>query len=92
MLTKAAALELGAHGIRVNCIAPGAIETERTRAETDGYAGRWAPLTPLGRVGTVEEVADAVLALCGESMRFVSGETLAVDGGLFGRAMWPEEY
>ena len=92
MLTKASALELGAHGIRVNCIAPGAIETERTRAETDGYAERWSPLTPLGRVGTVEDVADAVVAMTGEGMRFVSGETLAVDGGLFGRAAWPEEY
>ena len=92
MLTKASALELGAHGIRVNCIAPGAIETERTRAETDGYAERWAPLTPLGRVGTVDDVARAVVALAGEGMGCVSGETIAVDGGLFGRAIWPRDY
>ena len=89
MLTKVSALELGEHGIRVNCIAPGAIETDRTRAETDGYAERWSPLTPLGRVGTVEDVADTVLALTGPAMRFVSGQTLAVDGGLFARAPWP---
>ena len=92
MLTKVSAFELGPLGIRVNCVAPGAIETERTRAETTGYARAWAPLTPLRRVGQVDEVADAVLALCGESMRFVSGETLAVDGGLFARAPWPHEY
>ena len=92
MLTKVSALELGPYGIRVNCIAPGSIETERTRAETDGYAERWSPLTPLGRVGTVEDVADAVVAIAGDGMRFVSGETLAVDGGLFGRAMWPGKY
>ena len=92
MLTKVSALELGEHGIRVNCIAPGSIETERTRAETVGYAERWSPLTPLGRVGTVEDVADAVIALSGAGMRFVSGETVAVDGGLFSRAAWPGEY
>lgn len=92
MLTKSAALELGPLGIRVNCIAPGAIETERTRAETDGYADRWSPLTPQRRVGGVDDVADAVLALCEPGMRFVSGQTLGVDGGLFSRAVWPEEY
>ena len=91
-LTKSAALELGAHGIRVNCVAPGAIETERTRAETEGYAERWSPLTPLGRVGTVEDVARAVVGLSGEAFGFVSGQTLNVDGGLFSRAPWPEAY
>jgi len=90
--TKAAALELGEHGIRVNCIAPGAIETERTRAETEGYAGRWSPLTPLARVGTVDDVAQAVVALTGPGFAFVSGQTIGVDGGLFSRAVWPAEY
>ena len=92
MLTKVSALELGPLGIRVNAVLPGSIETERTRAETDGYAAAWAPLTPLGRVGTVEDVADAVVALSGEGTRFVSGESLAVDGGLFARAVWPNDY
>ena len=91
-LTKSAALELGRHGIRVNCVAPGAIETERTRAETDGYAEAWSPLTPLGRVGTVEDVSRAVVALTGDGFGFVSGETLRVDGGLFARATWPDGY
>jgi NAD(P)-dependent dehydrogenase (short-subunit alcohol dehydrogenase family) len=88
--TKVAALELGPHGIRVNCVAPGAIETDRTRAEVDDYAGRWSPLTPLRRVGTVEDVARAVLWLAGAQSGFVSGQTLMVDGGVFARAPWPD--
>lgn len=89
-LTKVAALELGPHGIRVNCVAPGAIETERTRAEVDDYSGRWSLLTPLRRVGTVDDVADAVLWLAGPQSSFVSGQTLLVDGGIFSQAVWPE--
>lgn len=92
MLTKASALELGEQGIRVNCIAPGAIETVRTQAETDDYADSWSGLTPLRRVGTVNDVADAVLALVSDNMRFLSGETINVDGGLFSRAAWPSDY
>ena len=88
-LTKAAALELGPFGIRVNCVAPGAIETDRTRAEVDDYADRWAPLTPLRRVGTVEDVTAAVLWLAGPQSKFVSGQTLLVDGGVFSQAVWP---
>ena len=90
--TKSAALELGPHGIRVNCIAPGAIETERTRAETDGYSERWSPLTPLGRVGQVDDVARVTVAVCSDPFDFVSGQTIGVDGGLFSRAVWPTEY
>jgi 3-oxoacyl-[acyl-carrier protein] reductase len=89
-LTKVAALELGPHGIRVNCVAPGAIETDRTRAEVDDYAGRWSPLTPLRRVGTVEDVAAAVVWLAGPESSFVSGQTLLVDGGVFSQAVWPD--
>lgn len=92
MFTKAASLELGKQGIRVNCVAPGAIETDRTQSETDNYADSWAPVTPLNRVGTVNDVANAVVALVGENMGFVSGETIRVDGGLFGRSVWPESY
>lgn len=87
--TKVAALELGPHGIRVNCVAPGAIETERTRAEVDDYPGRWSPITPLRRVGTPEDVARAVAWLAGPESGFVSGQTLLVDGGVFAQAVWP---
>ncbi|MEE9320522.1 MAG: SDR family oxidoreductase [Granulosicoccus sp.] len=92
MLTRGSALELGKHGIRVNCVAPGAIITERTAAETDEYADSWSSLTPLGRVGQVEDVADVVVSLCEQSNRFVSGQTLYVDGGLFSAAAWPAQY
>ena len=88
--TKVAALELGPHGIRVNCVAPGAIETDRTRAETSDYAGQWSPLTPLRRVGTVGDVAAAVVWLAGPDSSFVSGQTLLVDGGVFSQAVWPD--
>lgn len=88
-LTKVSALELGPHGIRVNCVAPGAIETDRTRAEVDDYAGRWSPITPLRRVGTVEDVAAAVVWLAGPESAFVTGQTLLVDGGVFSQAAWP---
>jgi NAD(P)-dependent dehydrogenase (short-subunit alcohol dehydrogenase family) len=88
--TKVAALELGPHGIRVNCVEPGAIETARTRAEAPDYAGQWSPLTPLRRVGTVEDVAAAVVWLAGPQSAFVSGQTLLVDGGVFSQAAWPD--
>ena len=83
MLTKVAALELGRFGIRVNCVAPGAVEIERTRLEMDDYAGAFARITPLGRVGTPEDIAAAVVFLASPDARFITGQTLAVDGGLF---------
>jgi NAD(P)-dependent dehydrogenase (short-subunit alcohol dehydrogenase family) len=89
MFTKVAAVELGAYGITVNCVAPGAIEIERTRGETADYEGTWAPLTPLGRVGQPLDVARAVAFFAGEAGDFVTGQTLWVDGGLFARPAWP---
>ena len=87
-LTKVAAAELGAYGITVNCVAPGAILIERTARETDDYAGTWASLTPIGRVGHPRDVADAVAYLCTDEAEFISGQTLMVDGGLFTRGPW----
>ena len=92
MFTKSAALELGEHNIRVNCIAPGAIETERTQNEAGDYDASWSKLTPLGRVGKPSDVAAAVLLLAADGASFISGQTLGVDGGLFSRAVWPKEY
>src|SRR5947207_10059835 len=59
MFTKVAAVELAPHQITVNCVAPGAIEIERTKHEAGDYAGTWAKLTPLGRVGTALDVGRA---------------------------------
>ncbi|MEO8076003.1 MAG: 3-oxoacyl-ACP reductase family protein [Acidobacteriota bacterium] len=91
MFTKVAALELGPHGIRVNCVAPGAIETERTKRELPDYAGMWGSITPLGRVGNPLDVARAVAFLAGSDSSFISGQTIWVDGGLFTRGPWADE-
>src|SRR5262245_13995574 len=83
MLTKVASLSFASHQIRVNCIAPGAILVERTRHELPDYAGQFARITPMGRVGTPEDIADAVLFLASDAARFITGQTIGVDGGLF---------
>ena len=91
MFTKVAAVELGRYGIRVNCVAPGAIEIERTRLENADYAATWGKITPLGRVGTPSDVGAVVVFLAGKEASFVSGQTIWVDGGLFTQAPWPYE-
>ncbi len=89
MLTKSAAIELAQYGIRVNCVAPGAIEIERTRQEASDYGKTWAHVTPLRRVGQPLDVARAVAFLAGGSADFITGQTLFVDGGLFSQPIWP---
>lgn len=86
--TKVSAVELGPFGIRVNCVAPGSIVSERTLVEDPDYEAKWSPLTPLGRVGTPSDVADALMFFASDASRFVTGQTLWVDGGLFTRAPW----
>src|SRR5262245_26271505 len=76
MLTKVASLSLAPHQIRVNCIAPGAILVERTRQELPDYAGSFARITPMGRVGTPEDVADAVVFFASDASRFITGQTI----------------
>ena len=91
MFTKVAAVELGKYGIRVNCVAPGAIEIERTRLEDANYADTWGKITPLGRVGTPNDVGGAVVFLASKEASFISGQTVWVDGALFTQAPWPYE-
>ncbi len=92
MFTKVAAVELGKYQIRVNCVAPGATEVERTKAETGDYAGTWAPVTPLGRIGMPMDIAKAVLFFAGDQSEFVTGQTLFVDGGVGAKPQWPYEF
>lgn len=81
-LTKALAKELGPSGIRVNCVAPGAIRTDMTAFLTEEDRAALAGETPLGRMGDPEEVAEAVRFLAGEESRFITGQVLRVDGGM----------
>ncbi len=87
--TKVSAAELGPYGITVNCIAPGAIVTERTLEEAPDYPQTWSAITPLRRVGTPEDIAGPVLFLATPAASFITGQTIWVDGGLFTQAPWP---
>ena len=87
--TKVAAVELGPYGIRVNCLAPGAVATARTALEAPDYAATWAPVTPLRRVGTPADLVGPLLFLVSDAAAFVTGQTLWVDGGAFSQANWP---
>jgi 3-oxoacyl-[acyl-carrier protein] reductase len=91
MLTKSAAVELGPYGIGVNCVAPGSIETERTKLEAPNYARDWSKITPLRRIGTLDDVANAVCFLTDDRSGFITGQTLTVDGGVFTQTNWPHD-
>jgi len=80
MLAKNLVIELSDYGITVNTVAPGATLTERTM-EDEAYKNTWARITPTGRAGTVEDVANAVLFLVSPSASQITGQTLVVDGG-----------
>jgi NAD(P)-dependent dehydrogenase (short-subunit alcohol dehydrogenase family) len=83
-LTKAAALQYAKAGIRINVVAPAAIETDMFEAATGGQDEVKAYITglhPIGRIGTSLEVANAVLFLSSDLASFITGETLMVDGG-----------
>jgi 3-oxoacyl-[acyl-carrier protein] reductase len=81
-LTKSLAKELGNRGVRANAIAPGYIDTELTGVLSEEVRNLILGNTPLGRLGTPEDVAGAVRFLCSDEAGFVTGEVLLVDGGL----------
>jgi 3-oxoacyl-[acyl-carrier protein] reductase len=80
--TRSLSKELGSAGIRVNAVAPGFMETEMTSELTAPQKARIVRQTPLGRLGTVGDVSSVVKFLLSEESRFVTGQTIVVDGGL----------
>ena len=87
-LTRAAAVEYSEQGIRVNAICPGVIRTEmidRITHKEPSVEAQYAAMHPMNRMGTPREIADTVVWLCSPQAGFVTGQALAVDGGLVAR-------
>ena len=80
-LTRSLALELAPSGIRVNCVAPGCVETDMVRRLGEETRSMLVEETPLGRLGRPEDVAEAVAFLASEKAAFITGQVLAADGG-----------
>ena len=81
-LTKSAARELASRGITVNAVAPGFIETEMTAVLTEKVRESAVAQIPMGAFGTAEDVAEAVAFLASDSARYITGQTIHVDGGM----------
>lgn len=87
-LTRTAAIEYASAGIRVNAVCPGAIDTpmmDETFERFPGFRESLIGFVPLGRLGRPAEVASAIVWLCSDAASFVTGEALAVEGGLLAR-------
>jgi len=82
MYTRATALELGAHNIRVNAVAPGLIWNEGIEQSWPDGVARWQRTAPLRRLGQPEDIADACLFLASPAARWITGASLTVDGGV----------
>ena len=84
LLTQVLAMELGPYGIRANAVGPGLIDTESQRDETvmsTAYKTAYMKEIPLGKLGEPIDIAEAVLFLCSDAARWLTGQTLYVDGG-----------
>jgi NAD(P)-dependent dehydrogenase (short-subunit alcohol dehydrogenase family) len=87
-MTKTMAVELAQHGIAVNAIAPAQIDTRLTRGLPEDARRRRTERIPMGRFGEAEEVARAALFLASDDASYVTGHTLAVDGGYLAGGLW----
>jgi 3-oxoacyl-[acyl-carrier protein] reductase len=81
--SKSLAREVGSRNITVNCVAPGFIETDMTRALAADQVKKLVENVPLGRLGRVDDVAQAVLFLCSPAAAYITGATLHVNGGMY---------
>jgi 3-oxoacyl-[acyl-carrier protein] reductase len=81
--TKSLAQEVGSRNITVNCVAPGFIDTDMTRALTDAQREKLVERIPLGRLGAPEDIAHAVAFLASSEAGYITGATLHVNGGMF---------
>lgn len=81
-LTRALAKEVGPSGISVNCVAPGVIDTEMNQNLDPGALAALLEETPLGRIGTAEDVASCVAFLCSPEADFITGQVFPINGGL----------
>lgn len=82
-LAKSVAKELGSRNVRVNAVAPGLIETAMTESLAEQARSHFLATIPLGRAGTPEDVSGVVMFLCSDAARYVTGQTIVVDGGFF---------
>jgi 3-oxoacyl-[acyl-carrier protein] reductase len=81
--SKALALEVASRGITVNVVSPGMIDTDMTRALGESAHETWAAKIPLGRLGTPDDVAAAVCFLASDAASYITGQVLAVNGGMY---------
>lgn len=88
MYTRASALELGKHDIRVNAVAPGLISRLGIEEDWPNGVERWQTRAPLGRLGTGEDIANGVLFLLSHAAVWISGNTLQIDGGMSAQNRW----
>ena len=80
--SKSLAREVGSRGITVNCVAPGFIDTDMTRALPEEQRAFFESQTALGRFGDVQDIADTVLFLASDQAKYITGQTLHVNGGM----------
>lgn len=81
-LTKSSAKEFASRGININAVAPGFIETEMTAVLGEEVLENYKKTIPMGKLGEAEDVANAVLFLCSEESKYITGQVLVVDGGI----------